>query len=67
MGTINEEKPALWTKRKEGLPSKEIPTRNTVTGGCKLRCTAKWPNCNQQLLRFQGRAETNQLLDTCLR
>jgi hypothetical protein len=32
-------------KKEQGLPSKEIPMRNTSAGGWKLRCTVKGPGC----------------------
>jgi hypothetical protein len=35
-------------KREEGLPFKEIPMRNTSAGSSMLRCTVKWPGCNQR-------------------
>jgi hypothetical protein len=48
-------------KRKEGLPFKEIPTRNTAAGDWK------WTRLQPAdlLLRFQPKAGTNQQLDTC--
>jgi hypothetical protein len=46
METKQKEKQSSGPK-KEGLPFKEIPTRNISAEGWKLQCTVKGPNCNQ--------------------